>query len=103
MYKLLKKLLSINSLSDNKDIIDAYMEGYEKGKKDGYFEYIRTNVTPNHIRAAFGFDPIKQKEFYHNYVCMIAIMLLNHCPLLRLKNGLLVTFSRALPTFCEIF
>lgn len=59
---MFKKLLKLLPSSNDKQIVKAYMDGYEKGKRAGYLEYVQTNITPNNIRAAFGFNPIEKHD-----------------------------------------
>lgn len=40
----------------------AYIEGYEQGRKDERLEIIYTTVTPNMIREACGLEPIKKEK-----------------------------------------
>lgn len=39
----------------------AYIEGYEQGRKDERLEIIYTTVTPNMIRKVCGLEPIKEE------------------------------------------
>ena len=46
----------------NKQLNETFLKGYELGKKTAYDDKLFENVTPNQIRAAFGFGPINKKK-----------------------------------------
>lgn len=70
MNKLLDyilRILKVDSLDNEIPIIDkiktqAFLEGYEQGRKDKEIEMIFATVTPNMIREAFGLEHIEEGE-----------------------------------------
>lgn len=70
MNKLLDyilRILKVDSLSNELPIIDeiktqAFLEGYERGRKDKEIEMIFATVTPNMIREACGLEHIEEGE-----------------------------------------
>lgn len=47
---------------EEKEIAKAFVEGYQKGLKEGELIGIAKRYTPNQIREAFGLDPVKKGE-----------------------------------------
>lgn len=47
---------------EEKEITKAFIEGYQKGFKEGELIGIAKRYTPNQIREAFGLDPVKKGE-----------------------------------------
>lgn len=47
---------------EEKEITKAFVEGYQKGLKEGELVGIEKRYTANQIREAFGLEPIKKGE-----------------------------------------
>lgn len=47
---------------EEKEIAKAFVEGYQKGLKEGELVGIQKRYTANQIREAFGLEPIKKGE-----------------------------------------
>lgn len=50
------------SPEEEKEITKAFVEGYQKGLKEGELVGIEKRYTANQIREAFGLEPIKKGE-----------------------------------------
>ena len=50
-----------------KEIAKAFVEGYQKGLKEGELRGISKRYTANQIREAFGLDPVEKGENNENY------------------------------------
>lgn len=70
MNKLLDyilRILKVDSLDNEIPIIDkikaqAFLEGYEQGRKDKEIEMIFATITPNMIREVCGLENIEEGE-----------------------------------------
>ena len=47
---------------EEKEIAKAFVEGYQKGLKEGELRGISKRYTANQIREAFGLDPVEKGE-----------------------------------------
>lgn len=48
--------------SDNAEINKAFLDGYEAGKRDGYYEALKEKVTPNMLRQYLGLESINNEK-----------------------------------------
>ncbi len=58
MTKSKIEMISISKKEFNKIVNQAYIEGYDSGRRAEKLENLLSNVTPNEIRAVFGLQPI---------------------------------------------